>query len=129
MNSTEKRDADSFHEVLDYRIVTREDGFVRLEMTAYDCHRQRGRFIHGGVLMSLMDIAGIHAGLRAAGEARDGVTVSLNCNFLAVAKSARVFAEGRLLRKGRSMFFSECRVIDAETDNLLATAQGVFKYL
>jgi len=129
MDDAEARAANSFHNVLDYDVLERADGFVKLAMTGHDCHRNRGDYIHGGVLMALMDIAGIMAGGRASGETRNSVTVNLNCNFLSAAFAEKVFAEGKIVRKGRSMFFADCRVLDAETGKILSTASGIYKYL
>ncbi len=129
MDSTAGQDADSYHSFLDYEVIESGDGFVRLEMTGFDCHRNRGDYIHGGVLMSLMDIAGIMAGVRASGDRKPAVTVNLSCNFLSTAMGKTVHAEGKVVRKGRSMFFCDCRVVDAESGKIFSTAQGVYKYL
>ena len=129
MDDTLGRGAANYHNFLDYTEIETGDGFVRLEMTGFDCHRNRGDYIHGGVLMSLMDIAGIRAGVRASGETRKAVTVNLNCNFLATAMGETVHAEGRVIRKGRSMVFCDVRVFDAATGKLYAAGQAVYKYL
>lgn len=129
MDDAQAPAADSFHNVLDYDVLEQSDGFVKLAMTGHDRHRNRGDYIHGGVLMALMDIAGIMAGGRASGETRKSVTVNLNCNFLSAAFAEKVFAEGKIVRKGRSMFFADCRVVDAESGKLLSTASGIYKYL
>jgi uncharacterized protein (TIGR00369 family) len=129
MNSTLGQDADSYHKFLDYDVVESGDGFVRLEMTGFDRHRNRQDYIHGGVLMSLMDIAGIMAGVRGSGERKLAVTVNLSCNFLSTAMGETVHAEAKIVRKGRSMFFCDCRVVDAATGKLFSTAQGVYKYI
>jgi uncharacterized protein (TIGR00369 family) len=129
MNDSFAPDADSYHRFLDYSVVEAGDGFVRLEMTGFDCHRNRQDYIHGGVLMSLMDIAGIMAGVRGGGNERKAVTVNLNCNFLATAMGKTVHAEGRLIRKGRSMFFCDLRVVDAATGKIYSTGQGAYKFL
>ncbi len=129
MNSTIGQDADSYHKFLDYSVVESGNGFVRLEMTGFDCHRNRQDYIHGGVLMSLMDIAGIMAGVRNGDERKPAVTVNLSCNFLSTAMAATVHAEAKVVRKGRSMFFCDCRVVDAETGKIFSTAQGVYKFL
>ena len=121
--------ADSYHTFLDYKVVERDEGFVRLEMTGLNHHRNRGDYIHGGVLMSLMDIAGIMAGGRASGETRKTVTVNLTCNFLSTAMGETVHAEGRIIRKGRSMFFSDVRVVDSESGKIYSSGQGAYKYL
>jgi len=129
MNDSVSPKPDSYHRFLDYSVVESGDGFVRLEMTGFDRHRNRGDYIHGGVVMSLLDIAGIMAGSSGSGEKRKAVTVNLNTNFLSTAMGETVHAEGRVTRKGRSMFFCDCRVIDAATGKLHATGQGVYKYL
>lgn len=129
MDDATARAADSFHNVLDYEVLEKSDGFVRLAMTGYDCHRNRGDYIHGGVQMALLDIAGIMSGVGASGESRDAVTVNLNCNFLSAAFAEKVFAEARIVRKGRSMFFADCKVLDAATGKILSTASGIYKYL
>ena len=129
MNSTLGKDADSYHKFLDYNVVESGNGFVRLEMLGFDCHRNRQDYIHGGVLMSLMDIVGIMAGCRGSDETKPAVTVNLSCNFLSSAMGRTVHAEGKVVRKGRSMFFCDCRVVDAETGKIYSTAQGVYKYL
>jgi acyl-coenzyme A thioesterase PaaI-like protein len=76
-----------------------------------------------------MDIVGIMAGGRASGETRKAVTVNLNCNFLSTAMGETVHAEGRIIRKGRSMFFSDVRVVDAESGKIYSSGQGAYKYL
>ena len=129
MNDTVSPTAESYHRFLDYSVLESGDGFVRLELTGYDCHRNRGDYIHGGVLMSLLDIAGIMAGVRGSGDERKAVTVNLNTNFLATAMGETVHAEGKVVRKGRSMFFCDCKVFDAATGKLYATGQGVYKFL
>ena len=129
MDDATARAADSFHNVLDYEVLEKADGFVRLAMTGHDCHRNRGDYIHGGVLMALMDIAGIMSGVGASGESRGAVTVNLNCNFLSAAFAEKVFAEARIVRKGRSMFFADCKVVNADTGKTLSTASGIYKYL
>ncbi len=122
-------DADSFHKTLDYSVVECGGGVVRLEMAGRDHLRNRVEsYIHGGVLMSLMDVAGIMAGISGSGETRGAVTVNLNCNFLSAAMGDTVHAEARVTRKGRSMFFCDCRVVDAATGKLYATGQGGYKY-
>ena len=129
MNYSVSPKAGSYHCFLDYSVVASDDGFVRLELTGFDRHRNRGDYIHGGVIMSLLDIAGIMAGSSGSDEKRKAVTVNLNTNFLSTAMGEAVHAEGRVTRKGRSMFFCDCRAIDAATGKLYATGQGVYKYI
>ena len=130
MDDSSAGEARSFHKTLDYAVIEAGDGMVRLEMAGRDpLLNAIDSYIHGGVLMALMDIAGIMAGGRGSGETRGAVTVTLNCSFLAAAIAETVHAEARISRKGRSLFFCDCRVVDAATGKLFATGQGVYKYL
>ena len=64
--------------------------------------------------------------VRASGETRKAVTVNLTCNFLSTAMGETVHAEGRIIRKGRSMFFSDVRV---PRTNLLGEEGKAMEYL
>lgn len=117
---------ETYHDFLNYEVVERSETFVRLRMDGYDCHRNRKDYIHGGIVMSLMDIAGIMAGHQ---KGRKSVTVNLMCNFLSSAFSKTVIAEGEIIRQGRSMYFSDVRVIEEETGKKIASGQGVYKFI
>jgi acyl-coenzyme A thioesterase PaaI-like protein len=56
------------------------------------------------------------------------MTLSLTTNFIASVKAGRLYTEGRRTGGGKSVFFAEGEVRDAE-DRLIATATGTFKYL
>ena len=81
---------------------------------------------HGGVLMTLLDIAMANAALSKIDYTREVVTVDMNVGFMA-ASSGKLVATGRAVGGGRSICFCEARVLD-ETGRLAAQAMGTFRY-
>ncbi len=91
------------------------------------CNRFGG--VHGGVIMSLLDTAGLWAGKAAQAPLPEAVTAALNCNFLRAARLAdttALRAEARVIKRGRSMYFSQIEVIAEPSGSVLASAQGVY---
>jgi len=83
--------------------------------------------VHGGVLMTMLDVALASAG-RALDETCNGaLTVEMKVNFIAAAMGP-VLGEGRAQRAGRSLIFSEGE-LRGEDGTLLAKATGTFKLL
>ncbi|MCG8548723.1 MAG: PaaI family thioesterase [Alphaproteobacteria bacterium] len=119
----------TFHEVLGYTFLDWQDGFVRLELALEPRHRNRQGWVHGGVILSLLDIAGTFAGNHSDAGPVATVTMNLSSNFLSGSKEELIHTEGRLLRKGRTAFFTDNRVVEAGSGRVLATSQGVHKYL
>jgi len=83
---------------------------------------------HGGVLMTLLDVAMAVAGRSLDPEAGGGVTVEMKTSFLQPAKAgARLTANGHAFHRSTTMAFCDGEVRDAH-DKLIAKAMGTFKY-
>jgi len=86
---------------------------------------------HGGLLMTLADIAMAHAArspAEAGGEVLPGVvTIEMKTSFMRPG-SGRVVATGQRLHRTVSMAFCEARLRD-DRGHLVAHASGTFKYL
>lgn len=85
--------------------------------------------VHGGVLMSLLDAAGLWAGAYRNGTLSSASTAALNCNFLRGARWGEVVglrATGEVTKRGKSLYFSSTRVHACPSGDLLATGQGVY---
>jgi uncharacterized protein (TIGR00369 family) len=92
-------------------------GWVRLRVEVRDELRNAaGAPVHGGVMSALVDMA-VGGALATIHEASAGgvgqTTLDLNVSFLAAAMAGPVFAEGRILRRGRTIAFGEATVTDA----------------
>jgi uncharacterized protein (TIGR00369 family) len=116
-----------YHEMLGYKMTDWRDGYVRLEMDVQPRHRQRGTYTHGGILMGLLDIAGILSHLHSKRGQVEALTLALSTNFLAAVHSQRVAATGEVTKAGKSVYFANSQVIDIASETILATAQGTFR--
>ncbi|HEX6361887.1 MAG TPA: PaaI family thioesterase [Albitalea sp.] len=83
---------------------------------------------HGGVLMTLLDVAMARAAISHP-QAASGtvVTVEMSSRFLKPGLGDALSAEGRVVSSGRSLCTCEAHVRDAE-GALVASAMGTFKY-
>lgn len=117
----------TYLEFLGFRLTAWKQGFARLEMPVRRDHRNTVGYLHGGVISSLLDIAGAVSGSYGIAEEFVSVTINLNCNFMSPHMAANAIAEGELIRETRSLFFVQSRLIDPENKRLCATATGTYK--
>ena len=108
------------------------EGWVRLRVRARDELRNAaGAPVHGGVYSALVDTA-VGGALSTLHEAAGGgvgqTTLDLNVSFLAGASEGDVLAEGRILKRGRSIAFGEARITDGE-GRLLAVGRATYMIL
>src|SRR5262247_2820830 len=93
-------------------------GWVRLRVPVRDEIRNAaGAPVHGGVYSALVDTAVGGALSTLHEQAAGGVgqtTLDLNVSFISGASEGDVFAEGRILRRGRSIAFGEATITDRE---------------
>ncbi|MDX1481350.1 MAG: PaaI family thioesterase [Woeseiaceae bacterium] len=117
----------TYLDFLGFKLTTWKEGFVRLEMPVRQEHQNTVGYLHGGVISSLLDIAGAFAGSYGRSEDYVSVTINLNTTFISPSRSASVVAEGELVRRTKSLFFAQSRIMDPETNRLCATATGTYK--
>jgi uncharacterized protein (TIGR00369 family) len=92
-------------------------GWVRLRVDVRDDLRNAaGAPVHGGVMSALVDMAVGGALGTLSEDSAGGVgqsTLDLNVSFLAAATQGPIYAEGKILRRGRSIAFGEASITDA----------------
>lgn len=116
-----------FVEHLGIQMLEKADGRVSLRLDPVPEHLNSWKGVHGGVLMTLLDVS-ISSAARALDPACIGAsTVEIKVNFLAAATGS-MFAQGQAQRAGRSLIFSEGEVRDA-AGVLLAKATGTCKLI
>jgi len=90
-------------------------------------HRNSQGVAHGGVVMTLLDVAMARAATSQPGApSTTVVTVEMSTRFVRPARGPLV-AEGSVLHAGGSLCTCEASLRDA-AGNLVATAMGTFKY-
>jgi uncharacterized protein (TIGR00369 family) len=63
--------------------------------------------VHGGVIMSLLDVALCTAARTLHPESVGVITINLSTSFIGVGSGSTLYADARVLKDGRSMSFVE----------------------
>jgi uncharacterized protein (TIGR00369 family) len=110
------------------------DGQAELRVELRDTHLNSWAVAHGGVVMTLLDVAMAHAARSRAGSSSNEpgsgpglATVEMKTTFMRPAEGP-LRALGHTLSRTSTLAFCEGRVID-EQGQLCAHATGTFKYL
>jgi uncharacterized protein (TIGR00369 family) len=82
--------------------------------------------VHGGVIMSLLDVALCTAARTLHPDSTGVVTIDLSTSFAAAGSGAKLIAEARVLKNGRSMIFVEGEARN-EDGGLVAKAIGTVR--
>ena len=120
-----------FVETLGMELWRFDHGHAELRIDIRESLANSWDVAHGGVLMTMLDVAMAHAARSihtARGTADHGMaTIEMKTSFMRPAKGA-LRAVGTLLHHTSSTAFCEARVLGAD-DQLCAHATGTFKYL
>jgi uncharacterized protein (TIGR00369 family) len=110
-------------------VVDAKPGWVRLRVPVRDDLRNAtGAPVHGGVMSALVDMAvgGALSTLHAASAGGVGQsTLDLNVSFVAAASDGEVFAEGRIIKRGRTIAFGEASITDGQ-GRLVAVGRATY---
>jgi uncharacterized protein (TIGR00369 family) len=120
-----------FVEQLGFTLNSMGDGEAELGLDLTEAHLNSWSVAHGGVVMTLLDVAMAHAA-RSIHRDQEGfgpgvVTIEMKTSFMRPGEG-RLRAVGKLLHRSTTMAFCEGSVF-AEDGKLCAHATGTFKYL
>jgi len=120
-----------FVEALGFELHHFEGGHAELRVDLDEAHLNAWDVAHGGVLMTLLDVAMAHAARSIHAHQPDFgpgvVTVEMKTSFMRPAEG-RLRASAELLHRSTTMAFCEASVFD-DDGHLCAHATGTFKYL
>jgi acyl-CoA thioesterase len=128
----ERGRANLFWRYLGIEVEAAGEGWVRLRVPMRDDLRNAaGAPVHGGVLATLVDAAiggalGTYGAAAAGGT--DQATLDLNVSFVGAARGHALLAEGRIIRRGRTIAFGETRVTDS-AGTLVAVGRATYMIL
>lgn len=117
-----------FMKHLAMEFVEASEGYTKLRMRYQDENSTAAKALHGGAISSLIDTTGAMAAWTTAEIAMPnyfGSTVGINVNYLSAALGEDIFAEGRVLKRGKEIIYSDVRVTNAAGKLL---AQGTVTY-
>jgi uncharacterized protein (TIGR00369 family) len=107
------------------------DGYAKLAMRYQDENSTAAKALHGGAISSLIDTTGAMAAWTTAEIATPkyfGSTVGINVNYLSGAIGEDIFAEGRVLKRGKEIIYSDVRVTNG-AGKLLAQGTVVYRII
>ena len=116
-----------FVEELGLELHAAADGESELRVDLTEAHHNAWEVAHGGVVMTMLDVA---MAVAARSRLPDGLavaTIEMKTSFMRPAEGA-LRAHGKLLHKTSQLAFCEAALHD-DHDVLCATATGTFKIL
>lgn len=119
INTVNKRSAYNIHNGLTVTDVDAEHCTVEAELRPEAMNPWE--MAHGGFVYSLCDVA---AGSLVTHMINKGVTLSSNMHFLRPSKGTKLRAEGKVIKKGKSVVVVDTFVYD---DREVLTAKGCFE--
>ena len=117
----------AFAKLLDLRREFAEGGVSRMVLDARPELTNNFENVHGGVIMTMLDMAMSSAALSKADFKKAVITVDMSTHFLHPGKG-RLVAHGRAVGGGKSICFCEAHIENAAGQRV-ASAMGAFKYV
>ena len=117
-----RAEANLYWRYLGVTVVDAKPGWIRLRVPVRDeIKNAAGAPVHGGVYSALVDMA-VGGALGTLNEASEGgvgqTTLDLNVSYLSGVREGEIFAEGRILRSGRTIAFGEVTISDGAGQTL-----------
>lgn len=116
-----------FVESLGAELHVLADGLCELRLALVDRHLNSGDVAHGGVVMTLLDVAMAFAARSANADNVSVATIEMKTTFMRPSEGT-LRAVGKVLHKTSALAFCEAAMYD-DKDVLCAGASGTFKYL
>src|SRR5258708_10657276 len=106
----------------------RERGGGRLSLPAEPHLTNSLGKVHGGVIMSLLDVALCTAARTLHPESVGVITINMSTSFIGAGDGARLLADARVMKDGRSLSFVEAEAKN-EDGTLVAKAVATVRVL
>ncbi len=116
-----------FVDELGAKLVSARDGASEVLLPLAPRHMNTWQVAHGGVTMTLADIALAMAARSVAADGVGVVTVEMKVNFMQPGRG-ELRAYGRVLHRSTTMAYCEGEIRDSE-GHFVAKALGTFKYM
>jgi uncharacterized protein (TIGR00369 family) len=114
---------------LGIELVSAEKGRAVLALDLLPRHLNGWAVAHGGVIMTMLDVAMAAAGRSLDPAAVAGVTIEMKTSFVQPGNAGtRIIASASAFHRASTMAFCDGEVRDTD-DRLIAKAMGTFKFL
>ncbi len=115
-------------DLLGARIDAVSPGHCRITLPFRDDLTQQDGFFHAGITSTIADSAGGYAGFTLMPAHARVLTVEFKINLLRPAAGERMVAEGRVVRAGRNLTFTEV-IVDVGDDGNMKTCASMTQTL
>ncbi len=116
---------------LGMELVETGEGYAKVSLRFQKENTTAADALHGGAIASLIDTTGAMAAWTTAeiGTARYfGSTVGITANYLSAVVGEDCYAEGRVLKRGKEIIYSDVRVMN-EAGKLLAQGTVIYRII
>lgn len=110
-----------YYKYLGIDVIEASDGRAKLRLDFKDYLTHPFGYFHGGVIASLADSAGINSVLSTLKGEEKAITLEMKINYLLPVKDTVVFAEARVIHRGRKSAVADVDV-KSEDGKLVAKA-------
>ena len=114
--------------LLGFNIKSVQFGEAVIEFEMTEDHTNTMGTLHGGVFCTIADTAMGVAFFTMLEENESLTTLELKINYLKPVWKGKLLAMGKVIKKGKTTGFVECRVMD-ENDQLVAHANSTYMVL
>jgi uncharacterized protein (TIGR00369 family) len=129
LSGAELRDRIPFVKEMGMELLLGDNGRSKLQLEVLPQHMNGWGAVHGGVTMTLLDVAMAVAARSLEPDGKGVVTIEMKTSFIqAGPPQGRLCATGMCIHRSGTLAFCEAEVRD-EADRLVARASGTFKFL
>ncbi len=114
---------------LGIELVEAGEGYAKLRLRFQKENTTTADALHGGAIASLIDTTGAMAAWTTAQIATAryfGSTVAVSANYLSAVIGEDCFAEGRVLKRGKEIIYTDVRVTN-DAGKLLAQGNVIYR--
>src|SRR5438477_9902795 len=100
--------------LIGFNLISVKPGEAVVEFQATEAHANPMGTLHGGILCDIADAA---MGIAYASNLNEGesfTTLELKINFLKPVWTAKLVAEGRVVKRGRTVGLTDCNIYDEQ---------------
>lgn len=127
-SGAELRDRIPFVKEMGLELLLGDNGRSKLALEVLPQHLNGWGAVHGGVTMTLLDVAMAVAVRSLEPDGKGVVTIEMKTSFIQAAPRGRLSATGMCVHRSGTLAFCEAEARD-EADRLVARASGTFKFL
>ncbi|MEL6868565.1 MAG: PaaI family thioesterase [Pseudomonadota bacterium] len=121
----------TYLDFLGFSVIEAREGFVRMRMPLEKHHTNTLAMAHGGIIMSMLDIAAAFSAHVGQSGRMVSITTTQTTSFIRAVTGAELIAEGRVVRRTGRTAFTQSVILDPSLsddpdEQIAATAQCTF---